>query len=135
MASLRFGTAKCAITLNAPPVLHYKYTDTFQQPIKLGSSNSTYGFTDKGIAWPSESKKYTNSPGYSNLSEIVPPPNWAHRYPDGYTKDNLPQLANDEHFQNWMRTAGLPTFTKLYFRNDHDTMAAGDYEISVFMSA
>jgi cell cycle control protein 50 len=110
-------------------------SDTFQQPVLIGSSqNSTYNFTDKGIAWPGEAKKYVNTPGYKNLSEIIPPPNWALRFPNGSNSTNIPQLRDDEHFQNWMRTAGLPTFTKLYFRNDHDVMSKGDYEISVFMS-
>ncbi|KAF9505689.1 hypothetical protein BS47DRAFT_1353728 [Hydnum rufescens UP504] len=111
------------------------FNDTFQQPVLIGSSqNSTYNFTDKGIAWPGEAKKYVNTPGYKNLSEIIPPPNWALRFPNGYNSTNIPQLRDDEHFQNWMRTAGLPTFTKLYFRNDHDVMSKGDYEISVFMN-
>lgn len=33
-----------------------------------------------------------------------------------------------------MRTAGLPTFTKLYGRNDADVMAQGTYQISVDLS-
>lgn len=107
--------------------------DTFSQPTSL-NGNSTYGFTDKGIAWPGEVKKYTNTPGYKDLTEIVPPPNWALRYGTTYNSSNIPQLASDEHFQNWMRTAGLPTFTKLYFRNDHDVLAKGRYSIQVSMS-
>jgi hypothetical protein len=99
-----------------------------------GSSNVTYNFTDKGIAWPGEAKKYTNKPGYTNLSEIVPPPNWALRYGTTYNSSNIPQLADDEHFQNWMRTAGLPTFTKLYYRNDHEALVKGQYSLTVSMS-
>jgi len=111
------------------------FNDTFLQPIRIGSgANVTYNFTDKGIAWPDLRKQYSNNPNLGSLSDVVPPPNWAPRYPNGYTQDNLPKLQDDEHFHNWMRTAGLPTFTKLYFRNDHEVMSAGEYEISVFMN-
>jgi len=88
--------------------------------------------TDRGIAWSGESKKYGQTK-YSP-SDIIPPPNWSARYPQGYTTENLPDLTNDEHFQVWMRTAGLPTFRKLYFRNDDENMPAGSYEIDVYMS-
>lgn len=99
-----------------------------------GSTNVTYNFTAKGIAWPGEAKKYTNTPGY-NFSDMVPPPNWAARFPNGYTEENPPPaLRDDEHFQNWMRTAGLPTFTKLYGRNDAEVMSAGTYEVQIWLS-
>jgi hypothetical protein len=110
--------------------------DTYQQPVLLtpsgSSSNATYNMTDKGIAWPGEAKKYR--PTTYSPSDIVPPPYWRARYPDGYTADNLPDLSQDEHFQVWMRTAGLPTFRKLYFRNDDENMATGTYEVSIYMS-
>jgi hypothetical protein len=99
----------------------------------VSSDDSTYTFSDTGIAWPGEAKKYASRPGH-DLSEIVPPPGWQARFPNGYTEENLPNLHTDEHFQNWMRTAGLPTFTKLYGRNDADTLKAGTYQISVNMS-
>jgi hypothetical protein len=106
-----------------------------------GSSESSqpYALSSKGIAWPGEAKKYATTPtgpgGYANLSELVPPPNWALRYPNGYTNESLPpDLKADEHFQNWMRTAGLPTFTKLYGRNDADTMKKGTYRIIIGLS-
>ena len=91
--------------------------------------------SEKNIAWPGEAKKYAAEPNYQ-LSEIVPPPNWRARYPDGYTESNPPpNLKENEHFQNWMRTAGLPTFTKLYSRNDADKLLKGRYQIVVDMSA
>jgi hypothetical protein len=34
----------------------------------------------------------------------------------------------------WMRTAGLPTFRKLWFRNDNDVLRAGTYSINIYMS-
>lgn len=90
--------------------------------------------TSKGIAWPGEAKKYTKT-SYT-IGQAVPPPFWHDRYPDGYTNETgFPDLSVDEHFQVWMRTAGLPTFRKLYFRNDDETMAAGAYELDIYMSA
>lgn len=89
--------------------------------------------TSTGIAWPGDAQKYAKS-SYQN-SAVVPPPFWMARFPNGYTDQNpIPDLSKDEHFQVWMRTAGLPTFRKLFFRNDGETMAAGRYSIDVFMS-
>ena len=56
------------------------------------------------------------------------------RYPNGYNSSNLPDLHADERFQNWMRTAALPTFSKLYGRNDTQDMFKGKYNISIEMS-
>ncbi|KDQ60590.1 hypothetical protein JAAARDRAFT_67030 [Jaapia argillacea MUCL 33604] len=107
------------------------FNDTYTNLTALGSSNiSTYQFSERGIAWPGEAKKYASTPAY-NSSDIVPPPNWLLRFPQGYNDSNIPDLHNDEHFQNWMRTAGLPTFTKLYGRNDNDVLPKGNYRIFV----
>jgi hypothetical protein len=112
--------------------------DTFSNLTSLNPPSgapSTYNFSQNGIAWPNEAKKYASQPGYSNLSQIVPPPNWAARFPNGYTADQPPpDLRADEHFHNWMRTAGLPTFTKLYGRNDQDQLIQGRYQITIDMS-
>ncbi|GAA6006909.1 CDC50/LEM3 family protein [Rhodotorula paludigena] len=113
------------------------FNDTFTQPILLNaagssSGNVTYNMTDRGIAWPGEHEKYKRTK-YS-ASQIIPPPYWAERYPDGYTDDNIPDLTQDEHFQVWMRTAGLPTFRKLYYRNDDEDMPSGRYEIDIYMN-
>ncbi|KAG8904710.1 hypothetical protein FRB99_001296 [Tulasnella sp. 403] len=112
------------------------FNDTINNPSLLdGSGNPTtvYNFTAKGIAWPGEAKKYSSQPGYASLSEILPPPNWMARYPDNYTEQNPPpNLHEDEHFQNWMRTAGLPTFSKLYGRNDNETLEKGTYQVTIF---
>jgi hypothetical protein len=98
------------------------------------SGASNYNFTQNGIAWPGEAKKYSATSGYvGNLDQIVPPPNWVLRYPNNYTNDDPPpDLTEDEHFQNWMRTAGLPTFTKLYGRNDTATLPAGQYQVLIY---
>ncbi|KAH8108456.1 cell cycle control protein [Phellopilus nigrolimitatus] len=111
------------------------FNDTFTNLTAVssdGSTNSNYTFSEKGIAWPGEAKKY-GAPAY-DPSDILPPPNWMQRFPDNYTASNLPNLHDDEHFQNWMRTAGLPTFTKLYGRNDQDKLLKGTYQISAFMN-
>ncbi|TFK72593.1 cell cycle control protein [Pluteus cervinus] len=117
------------------------FNDTFSNPTLLNpassdSSSESYFFSSTGIAWPGEAKKYVSSPigsgGYSSLDDIVPPPNWALRFPNNYTAENPPpDLQNDEHFQNWMRTAGLPTFTKLYGRNDNDVLQKGRYRLII----
>jgi hypothetical protein len=96
--------------------------------------------TDKGIAWPGEAKKYAITK--YTADQVIPPPFWRGNYPNGRYTDGapgscptcLPNLSEDEHFQVWMRTAGLPTFRKLYFRNDHETMTPGRYEIDILMS-
>ena len=130
--------------LNDLPCLK-TFIDTFSTPILLNPSASSepsqpYVFSSSGIAWPGEAKKYATSPpigpnGYQNLSSIVPPPNWQLRFPNNYTEQNPPpDLKSDEHFQNWMRTAGLPTFTKLYGRNDNTTMQHGSYQIIIGLS-
>ncbi|KAF8197410.1 cell cycle control protein [Pholiota molesta] len=116
------------------------FNDTFSTPILLNPSSSDtsqeYIFSATGITWPGEAKKYVTNPvgsgGYSSYSDIVPPPNWALRFPNGYSNSTPPpDLKSDERFQNWMRTAGLPTFTKLYGRNDSDTMQKGRYRIVI----
>lgn len=106
------------------------FNDTIGNATLL-SPSGTYGFSSKNIAWPGEARKYATRPGYTDLTTIVPPPNWRHRYPQGYNDSNVPDLKADEHFQNWMRTAGLPTFTKLYGRNDNEVMRKGRYRITV----
>lgn len=106
--------------------------DTFSNATLL-SPQGTYAFSSKNIAWPGEARKYATKTEY-NPADIVPPPNWHQRFPNGYNDTNIPDLKADEHFQNWMRTAGLPTFTKLYGRNDNDVMQKGTYQITVDLS-
>jgi hypothetical protein len=99
---------------------------------KDGSSN--YTFSQLGIAWPGEAKKYTSKPDYP-LDQIVPLPNRANQFPNGYSNSTPPaDLRANEHFQNWMRTSGLPTFTKLWGQNDGDNLKKGTYFITVDLS-
>ncbi|KAF2688687.1 CDC50 family protein [Lentithecium fluviatile CBS 122367] len=112
------------------------FNDTFMNlnasnPQGGEDGNSTYAFTNKGIAWSTEADLY----GKTNYKpdEVVPPPNWQDQFPDdGYDSlDALPDLHTWEEFQVWMRTAGLPTFSKLAKRNDNDVLKAGTYVLKI----
>jgi LEM3 (ligand-effect modulator 3) family / CDC50 family len=83
-----------------------------------------------GISWDSDKDLY----GKTNYkpNQIIPPPNWQARYPNNYTDANPPpDLSQDESFQVWMRTAGLPTFSKLAQRNDTHFLSAGEWQILI----
>ena len=86
--------------------------------------------SNQGIAWSSDKDLY--GPTKYELSQVVPPPNWRERYPEYNETFQFPDLHEDEAFQVWMRTAGLPTFSKLALRNDDDDMEAGRYEIGIY---
>jgi len=87
-------------------------------------------FSEPGIAWDSDAQQYKKTK-YS-YSDVVPPPNWVKRYPSGqYTESNPPpDLSKDEHLQVWMRTAGLPSFRKLYGRLNQG-LPKGTYEVDI----
>jgi hypothetical protein len=113
------------------------FNDTFHSPIlqNVGNgdaeSQQEYTMTNQGIAWASDKDLYGETE--YKMDQVVPPPNWKQRYPNGYTKDTpFPNLKEWEEFQVWMRTAGLPTFSKLARRNDTTAMPAGRYEIDIF---
>jgi hypothetical protein len=46
------------------------------------------------------------------------------------TQGGIPDISKDEHFQVWMRTAGLPNFRKLYAQS-FTNLAPGNYTIDV----
>jgi len=110
------------------------FNDTFDNFTAQNVKPPTYNMTQKGIAWGSEADLYGKTK--YTADQIVPPPNWQTRYPkDGYTDERgIPDLHTDEAFQVWMRTAGLPTFSKLAMRNDHDVLQAGTYRIKIWDS-
>ena len=111
------------------------FNDTLNSPVavnRAGSQSSeTYTMTNRSIAWGSDAELYKKTK--YQYYEVSPPPNWRDRYPDGYTAEHgIPDLAEYEEFQVWMRTAGLPTFSKLALRNDDDVMRAGIYQMDIF---
>ena len=89
--------------------------------------------TQKGIAWESDRALY--GPTKYKLSDIAVPPNWQEQWPNGYTEEHPPpNLAEREDIQVWMRTAGLPAFSKLAMRNDTATMPCAMYQVEIMMS-
>ncbi|KAF3760501.1 hypothetical protein M406DRAFT_93352 [Cryphonectria parasitica EP155] len=108
------------------------FNDTFSNLTAVGSSGNNYTMTEKGIAWDSDKSLYKDIPSDFDLSLVAVPPNWAVRYPNNYTTSNPPpNIATDEHFIVWMRTAALPDFSKLYMRNDDDTLTKGLYQVEI----
>lgn len=105
------------------------FNDTFNSPYLSGDENSIYEMTDKKISWSSDRSRYKKTK--YDPSEIAPPPNWAKKYPNGYTSDNLPDLSEWESLQVWMRTAGLPNFMKLALRNNTQTLQRGEYIMNI----
>lgn len=125
-----FAYYPCGLIANS------QFNDTFFPPILLNTQDSaqanvTYDMTNRGIAWDSDRQLY--KPTEYTREQVVPPVNWRERYPHGYTAENpLPNLQDDEPFQVWMRTAALPTFSKLALRNDTDAMASGRYRVDIY---
>jgi hypothetical protein len=89
--------------------------------------------SNQNIAWSSDSARFGKTT--YTVDQVEPPPYWALQYPDGYTNDTgLPDLSTWYEFQVWMRTAGLPTFSKLALRNTNETMKAGTYQVDIDLS-
>ena len=94
----------------------------------------------KGISWPSDASRYAETK--YDPETISPPKDWiGGKYRNATVKSTWKETgvtfnpANDEHFQVWMRTAGLPTFRKLYGRNDDTDLPEGVYELPIEYSA
>ncbi|KAL8996657.1 MAG: hypothetical protein Q9169_003881 [Polycauliona sp. 2 TL-2023] len=112
------------------------FNDSFSSPVLLNVNgqnlmNRTYSMTNKGIAWASDKELYGKTK--YKPADIAVPKNWRKQYPEeGYSDENPPpNLEEDEEFQVWMRTAGLPAFSKLAKRNDKDKMACGTYQLDI----
>jgi hypothetical protein len=131
-----FAYYPCGLIANS------QFNDSFSSPVLLNvprnaerslrrrADNETYPMTERNIAWESDKSLYGKT--QYTWDQVAPPPNWMKRYPNGYTKDHPPpNLHEDEAFQVWMRTAGLPTFSKLALRNDQDVMREGIYELRI----
>ncbi|KAK3373319.1 ligand-effect modulator 3 family [Lasiosphaeria ovina] len=130
----------CGIVANS------MFNDTFSSPVWLNvavspnnarraddNSNRTYTMKDTGITWPGNKDLYGQTK-YNN-DQIVPPPNWRDRYPNGYNDKNpAPNLQTWEAFQNWMMLAASPNFYKLYQRNDVDVMDRGTYQVDIALN-
>ncbi|TGZ84354.1 Lem3/Cdc50 [Ascodesmis nigricans] len=110
------------------------FNDTFGDLRLLNAQenrdNVLYSMTNKGIAWETDKERYGTTE--YKPEDVLPPPNWVESYPGGYTNESMPKLRENEEFQVWMRTAGLPTFSKLAKRNDKDTMQKGRYRIEIY---
>ena len=111
------------------------FNDTIHSPTAVnsagGNAPQSYIMSNKSIAWASDGSLYEQTK-YTE-DQVMPPPNWELRYPGGYNATQpIPNLSEYEEFQVWMRTAGLPTFSKLALRNDEAAMPAGFYEIRIF---
>ncbi|SCU92222.1 LADA_0F15236g1_1 [Lachancea dasiensis] len=106
------------------------FNDTFQHFLTgINETKLDYGLTNKNIAWKADRNRYKKT-SY-NASQIVPPPNWAQKYPDGYTDENIPDISKWEELQVWMRTAGLPKFYKLALKNETSTLPHGTYQMNI----
>jgi hypothetical protein len=112
------------------------FNDTFEDLTAVGGNGegNVYPMTEEGISWSTEKDLYGITK-YKN-DQIAVPPNWKNQYPqDGYDTVGPPNLKEWEAFQVWMRTAGLPTFSKLAKRNDKLTLKAGTYNLKIFSRA
>ena len=112
------------------------FNDTFDVPLQLNVHNGTepnrkYNMTTDNIAWKSDTENLYKQTKY-NFDEIAPPPNWHLRWQNGYSQKNPPpNLQEEQAFQVWMRTAGLPDFSKLAMRNDNETMQCSTYTVEI----
>ena len=108
------------------------FNDTIFSPVlrnqQGGDEARTFVMTNDSIAWDSDASLYKETK--YNKFQVSPPPNWQRRYPDGYS-DGIPDLSKYQEFHVWMRTAGLPTFSKLALRNDDAVMKAGTYTLEI----
>jgi len=83
------------------------FNDTFS----VSKDNETLSWKRSGIAWPSDVKEKFNDPGDIEGVRVI---------------DNF----DNEDFIVWMRTAGLPTFKKLYAIFDYN-LESGTYTVTV----
>lgn len=113
------------------------FNDTIFSPQALNwpgeSSDYVYDMKNTSIAWGADKELYKklDLKDYP-YGSVVPPMYWRERYPEYNETFPYPDLHTDEAFQVWMRTAGLPTFSKLARRNDDLAMKVGRYQVDVY---
>ena len=121
------------------------FTDVIADPVCISDlaggacATPTYTFSTTGLAWPEDKASYGKSQWLTQAAaaiptQLIPPPQWQRSIPayaNGYNSSNLPDLSQDDRFIGWMMPAGLPTFRKLWGRNDSLSMNAGIYEVSI----
>ncbi|TPX32032.1 hypothetical protein SmJEL517_g04748 [Synchytrium microbalum] len=121
------------------------FTDVISDPICITdlSGNpctfSQYTFSTSGLAWPQDKAVYGKSAwlttnASSIATQLIPPPQWQRSIPayaNGYNATNLPDLSQNERFIGWMMPAGMPTFKKLWGRNDTVQLKTGIYEVNI----
>jgi len=113
-------------------------------PLMLLKADGTYEITDpnwseENIAWVSDRstkfKKPTVETAGWNYDDDVAKGVSSDYYHLSQMYPNFPNLQRDgvenEHFIVWMRTAGLPTFRKLYARIDETLEAGSTYTVKV----
>jgi hypothetical protein len=114
-------------------------------PFKRNSDNQQV----EGIAWPSDKEDKFHNAQDGSTGQNYPPFGWERQVScddSRYVKDSDKETCSetdaglcypgsgfcveDEHFMVWMRTAGLPTFRKLYAIIDTE-LDAGDYALNI----
>lgn len=113
------------------------FNDTIFSPLALNwpgeSDEIEYDMKNTSIAWSSDKDLYKKlSLEDYPYGSVVPPIYWREKYPVYNETFPYPDPHTDESFQVWMRTAGLPTFSKLARRNDTVHMEAGRYQVDIY---
>ncbi|GMM55968.1 hypothetical protein DAKH74_025840 [Maudiozyma humilis] len=111
-------------------VANSMFNDTFEPQLRgADSSTADFQLTNDGTAWSTDKHRYHKT--QYTAAEIVPPPNWAKRFPQGYTDTNIPDIQTWPEFQVWMRTAALPTFYKRILQNESASLPRGHYSMTI----
>ncbi|BFZ61019.1 alkylphosphocholine resistance protein lem3 [Saitoella coloradoensis] len=113
-------------------IANSQFNDTFSDLIAINPPSGAAEIvvlSKNNIAWSSDKDLYKNT-SYTPET-CLPPPNWVGRYGTTYSASDLYSIHEDEELMVWMRTAGLPDFSKLARRNDTYSLPAGTYNLSI----